>query len=361
MLEDVMTELGVEAKKDFRLAAQVDLGPDAKFSGWLRAGELKVGFEHIAPGVIEMRPRPQGVAVVAQDGRRAGTKTRTRGKRRSASWGSTRGHRTIDDAITLTEEETTGDPAMTRDLNYRLGIDGKDASKSLRDTGSEAKKLSKELGEAKVSGDTVAKAIRQVADTASADLKKAQSAAKALGTALGPELVAELEQAGGSMLGLTPDMKRLAGSYEEVEANAEALADAIRHANAVQKEMGSASLNSAGSLDNLTRSGDQTRSVMANLTGNASQDLAQLAGVSGTAGVAIGQLAEYAADGNINMGNLTKLAGPMVALGVAGWGVSEVIGNIREKAALAKEQTELWLDVQRQLNAALAGDDVDLG
>lgn len=107
VLEDVMTELGVEAKKDFRLAAQLDLGPDAKFSGWLRAGELKVGFEHVAPGVIEMRPRPQGVAVVAQDGRRAGRKTRTRGKRRSASWGSTRGHRTVTDAITLTEEETT--------------------------------------------------------------------------------------------------------------------------------------------------------------------------------------------------------------------------------------------------------------
>lgn len=107
LLEEVMTELGVEAKKDFRLAAQLDLGPDAKFSGWLRAGELKVGFEHVAPGVIEMRPRPQGVAVVAEDGRRAGSKVRTRGKRRSATWGSTRGHRTISDAITLTEAETT--------------------------------------------------------------------------------------------------------------------------------------------------------------------------------------------------------------------------------------------------------------
>lgn len=146
-------------------------------------------------------------------------------------------------------------------------------------------------------------------------------------------MVAELEQAGGSVDGLVQDLRKLGLTYEDVAQSAEELATEIQHANKVSKELGTTSINAANGLDNMTRSGDQSRSVLANMTGNSVQDLSQLAGMSSTAGVAVGQLAEYAADGNVKLSNLAKVAGPLAAIGVSMWA-------IERGAKQAAERTE---------------------
>lgn len=69
-LENVMTELGVQAKKDMGQAIAADLGGDNQFSGWRRV-RLVVGFEHTGPGQIELSPRNNslGPFQVAEQGR----------------------------------------------------------------------------------------------------------------------------------------------------------------------------------------------------------------------------------------------------------------------------------------------------
>lgn len=106
----VLTELGVEAKKDIDQSVRIDLGGDNKFSGWRRA-VLVSGFEHTAPGQITIQPRQQsqGPFLVAEQGRWPGAKVRGRGtKRRRYAWGPTKGKHTWSDAVSTIEEETPG-------------------------------------------------------------------------------------------------------------------------------------------------------------------------------------------------------------------------------------------------------------
>lgn len=101
----IMTKLGVEAKKDATAAAQRNLGADARFSGWRKAGALTSGFEHVGPGSIEIVPRPRGPWIVATEGRRAGRK-RSRKRGRVVGWGATKGKNTWSDATTDIEQAT---------------------------------------------------------------------------------------------------------------------------------------------------------------------------------------------------------------------------------------------------------------
>lgn len=80
-LENLMTALGVAAKKDMGKAIAADLGGDNQFSGWKRV-RLVVGFEHTAPGQITLSPRNNstGPFQVAEQGRGPSKHGRTRAK-----------------------------------------------------------------------------------------------------------------------------------------------------------------------------------------------------------------------------------------------------------------------------------------
>lgn len=97
-LKGVLTEVGVAAKGTITDAAKVDLGGDARFSGWRRAGVLGSGFEHEQRGVIVITPRAEGPWTVAEKGRWPGRKY-SRKRRRVVGWGSTRPKHTWTDAV----------------------------------------------------------------------------------------------------------------------------------------------------------------------------------------------------------------------------------------------------------------------
>lgn len=81
-LEDLLTTVGVAAKKDIGKEIASDLGGDNQFSGWKRV-RLVVGFEHTAPGRITIEPRNNSVGPfqVAEQGRGPSKRGTTRGKR----------------------------------------------------------------------------------------------------------------------------------------------------------------------------------------------------------------------------------------------------------------------------------------
>ena len=176
------------------------------------------------------------------------------------------------------------------------------------------------------------------------NMAAAASAADKLGEALGPELSAKIEQGGGSIDGVVATLKKMGLTYEEVEQNADRLAQTVARFDGLDTPMvrlhGAAGQARQGLAD-VHSEADQSRSVLANLVGNTAQDLGQLGGVAGTTGVAIGQLAEYAADGNIALGSLAGVAGPMLGLAAAGQMVSMVMGQMAEEAKRAEEH-RIW-------------------
>lgn len=122
-MRTVLTDVGVAAKRDLRTEAERTVGTDLKFSGRPRGGKLSSGFEVTSNTSITVSPRPYGLWVVADRGRKATTAPR-RGKKGSVvvmktPWGPrsytkasplrigrTRGHRTLTLAREQIEQET---------------------------------------------------------------------------------------------------------------------------------------------------------------------------------------------------------------------------------------------------------------
>lgn len=122
-MKDVMTTLGVEAKKDAAQAVRGDLG-DQSMSGWWRGRPIGIAarFDHTGNGsiTIEPEPRSRGPWKVLEDGRSSGmSRGRKGGKRQrvggvlstsnssaSRRVGATRAKSTWTDAGELIEERT---------------------------------------------------------------------------------------------------------------------------------------------------------------------------------------------------------------------------------------------------------------
>lgn len=217
------------------------------------------------------------------------------------------------------------------------------------------------FSDSETKGKQVAAALSATFDTLDADLTATKTAADALATALG-DTGSKIDAS--SAVG---ELQRLGLSLDEIEADADALAAALKKADDVSlKHFGGEADVAAGNLrrfsgeadgaaGNIKRvhdSSDQSRSVLANLVGNSIQDMGALGGVAGSAGVAIGQLGEYAADGNISLGSLTKLAGPMAVLGVATMAVSGAMQAASESRAFDAANVKQYSDALKEGQSA---------
>ena len=104
-------------------------------------------------------------------------------------------------------------------------------------------------------------------------------------------------------------------------------------------------------LDEVGKSAESSKSVLANMVGNATQDLGALGGVAGSAGVAIGQMGEYMADARASgegFGSILKsfgtMAVPIAAIGVATQIVSSHLQAVAATKAFNKERVQSFVD-----------------
>lgn len=77
-MDRALTEVGMKGKKVLLDQAQSWAGPDMRLSGWPRGGKLSAGFDVTSSGVV-FKPRPYGLWIVGDRGRRQ-TTTPRRGK-----------------------------------------------------------------------------------------------------------------------------------------------------------------------------------------------------------------------------------------------------------------------------------------
>jgi len=228
-----------------------------------------------------------------------------------------------------------------RDLNYRITVDAAAGTAGIRDfsraVNRELRSVDQSLDETGTNAQRVARALGDMADQAETELRAASRAADALGRALGPELAARMGQDGiAEKIG---DLNRMGLSFEEIEADAEQLAAAIKQVDAVQVsavDQGLGNLN--GRLREARENADQSRSVLANMVGNSTQSIAGLGGVVGDLGVGLGQLGEYATEGGIGMAGLASVAGPMAGLALVTAAVGKYMKVIAETKAFNEDR-----------------------
>ena len=221
-----------------------------------------------------------------------------------------------------------------KDLNYRINVNAAAGTAGIRDfsraVNRELKSVDQSLDDTSTNAQKVARSLGKMADQAETELKSAARAADALGKALGPELAAQMGRDGiAQKIG---DLKRMGLTFDEIEQDADELADAIKRIDQVQagaqdsglSGMATNAKKAAGATDELTDSALKGRNAMANMVGNAAQDMGALAGIAGSAGVALGQMAEGAADaanGGESLGSSLKgmatVVGPIAAIGLA--------------------------------------------
>lgn len=220
-----------------------------------------------------------------------------------------------------------------------------------------------ELDKTEGAGKRVAAALGKMADETEADLLKTRAAADKLAAALGTDGVAAAEANGRSVDQMIDVLRRGGLTLEEIEADVDDLAAAMRRLDDLQiragqsmtsaasdiDRVGSSARAAADDVDTVRDSADQSRSVLANMVGNTVQDLAGLGGVAGTAGMALGQIGEYATEGGISVGNLVKNAGPMLGLAAVGLGVAAAVKAIGKEAADAKKEIAFFVEQQARL------------
>ena len=239
----------------------------------------------------------------------------------------------------------------SEDLVYKVGVDASDAVSGLRKlegaVRSTMREVGDELDDSATAGDKFAASIDRLSDQMKEDFSGAAVAAE--------ELKRALRDAGSGLeVGdALSELKRMGISFDEITADADKFAVSLKQLDDVRlqgvKDLDSVAPGLATKLDDVGKSADSSRSVLANMVGNATQDLGALSGIAGSAGVAIGQMGEYmvdAANDGDKLGDVVKnfaaVAGPIAILSLAVGAVTSVMNQQKKEAEEAAKRTEAY-------------------
>lgn len=248
------------------------------------------------------------------------------------------------------------------DPEIEVQADTKSAAKAIDGIVSDAKELGQLDPEISVDADV--RRVLSAFDDIESEARRTAAVAEALGRALGPELAAQADP-----VGLVEHLKSVGLTMDQIEGDADALGAKLREMSDadVGGKLGASLGTARGKMDELGKSADSSKSVLANMVGNSAQDLGALSGVAGSAGVAFGQMGEYMADARASgegFGSILKSFGgvavPVAALGLAMQFVSSAMEEQRKRAeAAAKTNKELADDLAG--NFAKIEDAADVG
>lgn len=199
-------------------------------------------------------------------------------------------------------------------FTYTVDVATKNASKNLKDAAKEAKKLGTDLDDTRSAGKKLADAMDQVTGELETEFKQAKSAADKLADSLGTAGVDAVNRAGKSVDDLVQDLKRAGLTYEDIEADSDALAASMKRMADVGDDINT---HVTKNMEHVATATDDSRSVMANFAGNAVQEMPGVANAFGPLNMAISQFTEYASEGKIQLGGLISAGGGMALVTVA--------------------------------------------
>lgn len=243
----------------------------------------------------------------------------------------------------------------SKSLTFRILATDGDALKAFGSLAKGAKrdmgKVADALDEGLTAGQKMAKGLIAAAEQIDAEYVGLRSASEKLASALGPEFAAKAEQ---GVDGLVLDLRRAGLTFEEIEADADGLAMAVKRLDDVQLGKMKGEL---GQVDDKMRqvgdTTDRSRGVMANFVGNASQDLPGVSGSMGALNVAVGQFAEYATEGDIKMKQFLKTAAGMAVAAGGAAALAYVLQGMAKEKAFESERVKSWADEVRDGKSAI--------
>lgn len=238
----------------------------------------------------------------------------------------------------------------SKSLTFRILATDGDALKAFGSLAKGAKrdmgKVADALDEGLTAGQKMAKGLIAAAEQIDAEYVGLRSASEKLASALGPEFAAKAEQ---GVDGLVLDLRRAGLTFEEIEADADGLAMAVKRLDDVQLGKMKGEL---GQVDDKMRqvgdTTDRSRGVMANFVGNASQDLPGVSGSFGALNVAVGQFAEYATEGGVALKGLAATFAPIAAGTIAVKGISDHFKAVAETKAFNQQRVDDWVEALRE-------------
>jgi hypothetical protein len=250
--------------------------------------------------------------------------------------------------------------ATKKSLQAEIDLDTRKAIRGAQDLRQANDDVRESLDDLKSPGKAAADALVAGAERIAEEEAKTEQATKSLGEAL-ERLGAESDSSAS-----VAELKRLGLTAEDIEADVDELAAAIKRMEDVGKSSASsvnaefASIDTTSAEDGLRRvgaEGDKSRSVLANVVGNSAQDIGALGGVAGTAGVGLGQLAEYAAEGDIALSGAAGAAIGLTAaitIGTLAWQAYNAKSNetAKKTAEVSAEMTDLLGLLDRLRDAA---------
>lgn len=234
-----------------------------------------------------------------------------------------------------------------KQVNFELDVNANKAQQGLKEFARAVKQANKDAADSfddtSTAADRAAQAISQMAHKMDAEMRDAASAADALSAALGPEVTGRMD-----VDQVVSDLNRMGLTFDEIRADADKLATALKDVDGVRLEQVNDGLDRTSTgTDKVARSAGGAHSVLANMIGNATQDLGALGGVAGSAGVAIGQMGEYMADAKLEgesfgsvVKNFSTIVGPVAALSAGVLVATKLWGNYQAAQAEIARQTD---------------------
>lgn len=215
-----------------------------------------------------------------------------------------------------------------RDRNVRRG---------LADAAAEARTLDNALGDAESAGRAVARAIEASADDMQREIAATRSAITAMEQALDGVDVNPTE--------VVADLKRIGLTAEDIEADAEALADAIKRVDDVKLTAAQHGFDDVGDAVGRVRDqSDKANNAARGFLGNVAGDAVQAAVPIGGLGESVSQMVEGLAEGEIGMKGLVTAGAGMAGIGVATWIISDALRSIKARQEEIAERARRWRD-----------------
>lgn len=232
-----------------------------------------------------------------------------------------------------------------KSIDIELNLKDKDAQRKLKAATKEVGQLEDSLDDAESAGKQLARAIEQSADDMIDEIDRTKRAVDAMERALDGTDMDSRE--------VVADLKRIGLTAEEIEADADALADALRRAGDVKVhavEQGFDDVDQAlgRTRDEVGRTGD----AMTGFIGGTVGELPGISEAMGPVAEGLGQLTEGAIEGEVSLKQMA-----VAGMGIAGVAfvmdkVNKHFARLAEHKAWRREQVDSYVDALRDAEDA---------
>ena len=243
--------------------------------------------------------------------------------------------------------------AKAKDVQIKLDLETREAQRNLKKLAQETKELDGDLEDTKSAGEAMADAIAASAEEMSNEIDATKRAVDALDKAMeDADLDLDIDSTNA-----VADLKKLGLTAEDIEGDAEQLAQALKRIDEVNVKAVNSGFDSLDQAvgrtsDGVGKADDVTRSFV----GNSISELPGVGEAFGPAGEAISQMTEGLMAGEIGMKDLVKAGGGMAAVGGAVMLATKAWESYQARQeALAKKQAEILEGAQEALDVAKDG------